>query len=760
MSAAVAVSRPVLGRERSRSRGTRQAAAFFALSALAALQYGELLTRPPAGRLLAVAAIATGCGMVLSFGAGREGRTFAARTVVVAAALLVLLAALALALLALGVPAHLLAPDGWARLTAHIGRGAEGLGGWLWPYRGGARWPRLAVLAVVPVALLSASALSFWPGHRQAGRRRLALAIVLALYVAGAANTPQPEPGLRGAVLLGSLAAWLWAPGGDRVGAARAARWLIVPVVVALALRPALASPSSWIAFREGPASATLESFQWDQLYGPIEWPRTDTTMLSVEQSDPGLLRVTSLDRFDGLRFLRSGQPPGQARLDRGNSRSDWLSREKVSVAGLRSRLLVAGAGLALGVAWSSRSTTPLRRESDGTIVAEGTPSKESYAVLSYRPRPSVTQLRHAPARFARAYLPYTGFELPAGDASALLEPDLARESHSLVAGGRAILPTAPGSPLQGAAAARVESSPYGRMFRLARRLAAGAPSAYDVAESVRRYLLAHYRYDEHVPAARYPLEAFLFEQRRGYCQQFSGAMTLMLRMDGIPARVGAGFKPALYDAGTGTWTVRAVDAHSWVEVFFSGIGWVPFDPTPPTPQARSVAAPALAAKSGTLDAGSSGRHASARVSATRGAVPGRSAGTGGGSLAMAVVLGVLTTAAALVGALWLRGHLRLRRALRRDGVLAVEELRRALAVVGRSQTTLARLEQQMRAQGEDVACAYLLALREGRYGTRQVRALPRGRAALRRALRRGAGRRASAALLAAMPPGALRGGS
>jgi hypothetical protein len=57
--------------------------------------------------------------------------------------------------------------------------------------------------------------------------------------------------------------------------------------------------------------------------------------------------------------------------------------------------------------------------------------------------------------------------------------------------------------------------------------------------------------------------------------------MALMLRYLGIPARVAAGFTSGTYDAKHGVWTVTDHDAHAWVEVWFRGYGWLPFDPTP-----------------------------------------------------------------------------------------------------------------------------------------------------------------------------------
>ncbi len=90
------------------------------------------------------------------------------------------------------------------------------------------------------------------------------------------------------------------------------------------------------------------------------------------------------------------------------------------------------------------------------------------------------------------------------------------------------------------------------------------------------------FTYSERPPSRRYPLNAFLFQDKIGYCQQFSGAMALMLRMAGIPARVATGFSPGSLNRDTGEYRVRDLDAHSWVEVYFNDIGWVTFDPTPP----------------------------------------------------------------------------------------------------------------------------------------------------------------------------------
>ena len=73
--------------------------------------------------------------------------------------------------------------------------------------------------------------------------------------------------------------------------------------------------------------------------------------------------------------------------------------------------------------------------------------------------------------------------------------------------------------------------------------------------------------------------------------------MALLLRMGGVPARVATGFSPGGYSKRKQAWIVRDTDAHSWVEAWFDGYGWVTLDPTPSDTPARSqiasIAAPA-----------------------------------------------------------------------------------------------------------------------------------------------------------------------
>ncbi len=161
--------------------------------------------------------------------------------------------------------------------------------------------------------------------------------------------------------------------------------------------------------------------------------------------------------------------------------------------------------------------------------------------------------------------------------------------------------PTVPHGPLlatSGAVASvEIGISPYAQAYALARRLAAHARTPYAFVMRVRNFLSqAHgYSYTQNPPRRQYPLESFLFSDKEGYCQQFSGAMALLLRMGGIPARVAAGFTPGTYDKDTRRWVVTDIDAHAWVEAWFPSYGWVRFDATPKTAPARGgLAIPAL----------------------------------------------------------------------------------------------------------------------------------------------------------------------
>ncbi|HTM22501.1 MAG TPA: DUF3488 and transglutaminase-like domain-containing protein [Kofleriaceae bacterium] len=169
-----------------------------------------------------------------------------------------------------------------------------------------------------------------------------------------------------------------------------------------------------------------------------------------------------------------------------------------------------------------------------------------AYVVYSELEPPPADQLRHAPESF-----------LPPGYADIYLQlPDGLRTTGN------------------------------GRIPALAREITDGERTNYDRAVAIERWLKHNLTYTlrmESPPEGMDPVEFFLFERRAGHCEYFSSAMVILLRTLGIPARNVNGFLGGEWNEYDDYIAVRAGDAHSWVEVYFPGSGWVTFDPTPPS---------------------------------------------------------------------------------------------------------------------------------------------------------------------------------
>ena len=107
--------------------------------------------------------------------------------------------------------------------------------------------------------------------------------------------------------------------------------------------------------------------------------------------------------------------------------------------------------------------------------------------------------------------------------------------------------------------------------WALAQELQAGAETPFEYVERVEAYLDDGFAYSERRRAAAATLDGFLFDAKIGFCQQFSGAEALLLRMGGVPARVATGFTTGSFDEKEQEYVVRDLDAHSWVEAWFPG---------------------------------------------------------------------------------------------------------------------------------------------------------------------------------------------
>lgn len=123
------------------------------------------------------------------------------------------------------------------------------------------------------------------------------------------------------------------------------------------------------------------------------------------------------------------------------------------------------------------------------------------------------------------------------------------------------------------------------RMRELAgQAMQAGSP--LERAGRLEAFLIGNYGYtlDLTPPASDNPIDDFLFNAKQGHCEYFASAMVMMLRSQGVPARLVTGFLGAEYNPIEGYFIVRQGNAHAWVEAWTGeGGGWRQFDPTPPS---------------------------------------------------------------------------------------------------------------------------------------------------------------------------------
>jgi transglutaminase-like putative cysteine protease len=121
------------------------------------------------------------------------------------------------------------------------------------------------------------------------------------------------------------------------------------------------------------------------------------------------------------------------------------------------------------------------------------------------------------------------------------------------------------------------------RIAPLVHKIVAHAASPSDRARAIENYLRTHYAYTLQLSntTPTDPIADFLFVRRRGHCEYFASTMAIMLRAIGIPSRVVNGFAGGEFNDITSQYVIRASDAHSWVEAYIPGEGWLEFDPTP-----------------------------------------------------------------------------------------------------------------------------------------------------------------------------------
>ena len=368
------------------------------------------------------------------------------------------------------------------------------------------------------------------------------------------------------------------------LGAALVAGTLIVLAALAATSSPAFAKRAflnwqHWDLYTK-PAKPVDVSYVWNSDYGGLTFRGKPTTVMRVKAGPQAhYWRVSVLNTVqNGIWFEEVSPEPGNPPVPLGQPglvpprelRDGGWEKEHVTIEALRDKHLPGGSvpvQFAPGASVGSVSYDPT-----GIALADHPLSRgDGYDVWSYAPSPTPRQL-------AASKPIYSGSIVAPRDEYREVEPR--------------VYPRLFGRPGRAAYvhylmtdfARAGQLQPFARLQALAEHVAGGARSPYAAAVALEQWFRfgGGFVYDQHPPKPPLgvaPLEDFVAHTRRGYCQHFAGAMALMLRYLGIPSRVAVGFTSGNYQHGE--WVVSDRNAHMWVEVWFHGWGWIPFDPTP-----------------------------------------------------------------------------------------------------------------------------------------------------------------------------------
>jgi transglutaminase-like putative cysteine protease len=724
-----------------------------ALAAFAGLQWMGLLEPAEPGR--AWEAI----GLVALVVAGLAGAARLPGAWRVIAAILVAVTAFALALLAGGVADEYLRPDRWSALVAGVGRGIEALPGVRVPYRGVDEWTRTVIGTGGTMLMVLAALLAFWPrstrrapGGRSRGasgtRERvgfpvLALIALVTLYAVPAVVLNADGEFLRGAILALLMLGFLRLEKLRVSDAGAGAAVATAAAIAALVAAPLLDAREPWFDYENWAvetAATRAVSFSWDHDYSPLDWPRDGREMLRVKARIPSYWKARDLDIFDGITWRADPRPSGvDARVyipESASAGDRWEQEIEVTLRNLRTDTFVT-AGVATGVRGEVGFPA-----GDGVFVSpNGLGRGDSYSADVYTPRPADRQLREEPPEYGEFMRRFRGSYLAVLPAQPGREP-----ADPLRVGFRVDWPAWDAAPTptierfgtsERAQGKLLEEAGMARLWELARELRAEAETPFEYVELVEDHLADGFAYSETPPESAATLDGFVFDAKIGFCQQFSGAEALLLRMGGIPARVATGFTSGSFDEKQREYVVRDLDAHSWVEAWFPAYGWVTRDPTPTSAPPRS-------------------QPGEDRPGAVTGATPGapdlggerlgdlesgRQLAQEDGTSATTLKVGGLLAAVVLVGGGLLER--RRRRRLPPPAQRPMAEFERALRrarIEGGAGRTLSSIEREY--SGWPGAVGYIRALREQRYSNRPpTRPTAEQRRGLRAALARDAGR-------------------
>jgi transglutaminase-like putative cysteine protease len=362
---------------------------------------------------------------------------------------------------------------------------------------------------------------------------------------------------------------------------------LLVAVAVAVSTSEAVAKPAflswqSWDPY-DRPTEPVSVDYVWKANYDGITFPEEPTTVMRVKVSGSKrslYWRATTLDDYTGQIWdedLQLGEPEQREEIDvvDGNDllpeaaaeEDNWV-RQDITVEALRDTHLLASSQ---PVRWRPGTDAPVAEANGGDVlvVPDTLRRGQRYTVWSYVPRPNPSQLAEFqgdyPSELQR-YLEVVFQPVPEWSAES-------RETLMRVF-------------FRAENADQFEIAALESLYDAALGVTSEARTPYEATVLLETWFreAGGFTYDEQPPApigGQPALVDFVNETKQGYCQHYAGAMTLMLRLLGIPARVAVGFTSGSYDDDDKEWIVSDTNAHAWVEVFFPRFGWIPFDPTP-----------------------------------------------------------------------------------------------------------------------------------------------------------------------------------
>ncbi len=340
------------------------------------------------------------------------------------------------------------------------------------------------------------------------------------------------------AVFLVCAVALLLSPGAENPGPAGL---LVGAIVVALVLavpRMPLADTTISPGFidwtRIGTGGTSRLDVQAD--VGDYLTAGREAELMRVRSSEPLLWRGGTLDYFDGVRWSDTTEPGAEDGEEISPYIETSLVVQRVDVLNARMDLLFGGYKII------NTSEPTATQNSDGSwSLAEPLVEGSHYEVISEIPQPTAAQLRN------------TGTDYP----------PLVREKFLQLPEDN--------PPIVAETAQKIQND-Y------------DPETPYDTARAIERYLIYDggfvYNLDVSYRRADKAIEEFLGDGKTGFCTQFATSMALLLRESGVPSRVVYG-STAGQEVEPGEYIVTGSNMHTWVEVYFPGVGWYPFDPTP-----------------------------------------------------------------------------------------------------------------------------------------------------------------------------------